>query len=221
MSRLPIELKARAIAYRKRGYSIKELTSLFKIAQSTASLWSRDVKLSQSAKKRLLSRIERGQYISAERKKEKTTATKEKILKEAKELMSVVKLSNTLGQLICALIYWCEGAKNDSYVNFTNSDPNLVRLFIDLLVKHYAVDKSKFRARLHLHSYHIPKREKKFWQKKLGLVSDAFYRPYLKPNSGKRMRNNYAGCVSLSYYDTMLARKLLAIAKVFMMSLGA
>ena len=48
MSRLPIEIKEKAFGLRKKGYSIKEIAKKLNIAQSTSSLWVRDIELNKN-----------------------------------------------------------------------------------------------------------------------------------------------------------------------------
>lgn len=216
MSRLPILLKKRAIKLRKRGFSIREIISVTGIAQGTASAWFRDIQLSKPAQARLIERIYKGRYIAAENKKKKTKFLKQTLLKKALEEVSKTNLNTDHQRILCAMIYWCEGAKNDSYVQFTNSDPKLVNLFIKLLVKTFNASRDKFKVRLHLHSYHNPKKQHEFWQQELNLKSCQFYKPYLKINSGKNIREGYPGCVAVTYFDTMLARRLLSLAGAYM-----
>jgi orotate phosphoribosyltransferase-like protein len=54
--RLPQETKEKAIKLRKNGYSLKEISEKLNIAKSTASVWLRNIKLTQKAKKRLKKR---------------------------------------------------------------------------------------------------------------------------------------------------------------------
>jgi orotate phosphoribosyltransferase-like protein len=53
MSKLPLEIKRKAIALRKRGYSVKEIAEKLHIAKSTSSLWVREIKLNKKAQQRL------------------------------------------------------------------------------------------------------------------------------------------------------------------------
>jgi len=49
------------------------------------------------------------------------------IMIEAQDVLSDVKGGRCYKQVLCAIIYWCEGAKNTSSgVRFINSDPNLI-----------------------------------------------------------------------------------------------
>ena len=50
-----------------------------------------------------------------------------------------------LAKILCALIYWCEGAKVKTGIAFTNSDPNLVRTFLHLLKTGFDIDEKNSR----------------------------------------------------------------------------
>ncbi len=208
--------KQKAIILREQGYSLSEISALLGVAKSSASLWVRKVPLSVMAKKRLLSVIKKAQYVSGEKKKSATKVFNDSILQDTQRWIGGVKVSTDAEKLICAMIYWCEGAKDyRNGVAFTNSDPNLTRLFLDLLEKEFKINRNKIVVRLHLHEYHNPSVQTSFWMKALNVSRSQFRKHYLKPHTGKRTRDNYPGCISLRYYDSILARKLMAIAKVY------
>jgi len=127
-----------------------------------------------------------------------------------------IQLSEAAKRLMCAMLYWCEGAKDyHGGVHFTNSDPYLVRLFMQLLIEGYGVERNKFVALLHVHEYHDVKTQQAWWANILGLKKTQFNKPYLKSHTGKRNRKNYPGCISLRYYDSILSRKLMYLAQAY------
>lgn len=211
-----IEIKEQVLAYRQRGYSIKELARMFGVSKATVSVWTRDVELVPAARTRLIFRTRQGPIIAAERKKASTDAVNKVLFTNAKLEAKALSLDKNSGRILCALIYWCEGAKSHNRVQFTNSDPELVNFFIDLLEHHFDVPRFKLVALLHLHEYHAPAHQQIFWATKLGLESDQFRKPYIKPHTGKRIRPNYPGCINITCYDTMLAKNLLFLAKAFL-----
>jgi hypothetical protein len=208
--------KEQAIVLRKQGFSLKEISEKVKVAKGTVSLWVKDIELTPKACIRLLARIKKGQYISARNKRKKTELREKMFEKEARKWASGIRISAQQEKLICAMIYWCEGAKGHAQgIDFTNSDPYLVKYFIDLLGRVFSVPRDKICARLHLHSYHDPEKQKKFWAKILRISEDQFRNPYLKPNSKKRIRKDYPGCINIRYYDSILARKIMHLAKAY------
>jgi transcriptional regulator with XRE-family HTH domain len=150
-----IEKRFQAQKLRRGGYSLKEIASRLGVAKSSASLWVRDIVLSEKAKKRLLTRITAGQFIAAENKKAHTRILEAEVLKSAHILLRSLRLSRDYNKLICAALYWCEGAKDMHHgVSFMNSDPDLMRKFLELFRESFALDEKKFKPLLHLHEYH-------------------------------------------------------------------
>ena len=117
-------------------------------------------------------------------------------------------------KVICALLYWCEGGKTEkAKLSFINSDPKLVKYFVDTFRKSFDVDESRFRALIHLHDYHNVNRQTKFWSKITSISETQFTKPYNKPSTGKRIKENYQGCVSVRYYGKQIAQEMLFLIK--------
>lgn len=93
--------------------------------------------------------------------------------RKQKELLNLLNRKNRISigninvdrdysKMICALLYLCEGEKNSSVLRFVNSDPKMIKTFLLFFRKAYNIDESKFRACLHLHSYHNQTKQKYF-----------------------------------------------------------
>src|SRR3989344_780594 len=204
-----IEVKEKATHLRKQGYSIKE------IAKSTSSMWRSGSLLSSRAQERLKKRRILGQYKSMETAHKKRVVQQKILNNEATQLLSRILITPEICKLCCALLFWCEGSKSTTSVKFTNSDPSLIRLFLNLLRIGFKIDESKLRILMHLHEYHLEKKQKNFWKKVTKIPFKQFHRSYLKPNTGKRKHVNYSGCVSVSYYDAKVAKELTTIYNTF------
>lgn len=212
----PYEIKERAIELRRRGYSLNEIVRIVEISKSTVQEWVRSVELDDAAKACLLTKIEKGQLVSRENKTRRIRELMSAYCESALlEIQSEI-LSPTIGKIICAMIYWCEGGK-DHYegVRFTNSDPKLVATFLMFLRKYFSLDESKFRVCIHLHAYHDPVAQLDFWSKVTDIKKEQFIKPYRRQNTGKRTREGYQGCVSIYYHSNDIVRQLLMIAKAF------
>lgn len=61
-----IKEKLKAIKLRGQGFSLNEILKEIDVSKSSVSEWVRNVPLSNSARKRLLTKIKLGQLISAE-----------------------------------------------------------------------------------------------------------------------------------------------------------
>jgi len=218
----PIELKNQAIFLRKKGFSLKEIAEELGIAKSTASYWLQNIILNQKAQKRLKKLEILGQYKTRLIKKiRKENLIKEYHLKAHKEI-SKIHFDKSVCKLLCSLLYWCEGAKTEStHIKFTNSDPKMIFIFLKLLRSSFKLDEKKFRALLHLHDYHDEEKMKKFWSKIIKIPLKQFNKSYRKPNTKIRIRNNYPGCITVSYYDHLIAKEIAALYNSFAKYLGA
>src|SRR3989344_300093 len=216
--------KERGLAYkmRREGFSLLEISGELNVSKSSVSLWTRDVLLSKQAQKRLHQRSLNGRKRSQEVLRARTQAKLKEASLYAVEVLRKVSLDVNYIQIICALIYWCEGekSKNDATLAFTNSDPSLMATFVNLLREGFEIDESKFRMCIHLHDYHNREQQLHFWSRVVNLPESQFMRPYRKQHTGKQKRKNYAGCASIRYYDTHLARRIQAIAREFLKQYG-
>ena len=210
-----IGLKEKAIYLRKKGYSIKEIAAKLHIAKSTSSVWLSNITLSNSAQKRLASRKILGQYKSIFIRKEARGKQKVILERASFKMLSTLTLSKELIKLCCALIWWCEGNKNTTSLKFTNSDPTLISNFLYLLRTGFNINESKLRALVHIHQYHDDLVQKQFWSKITRIPLSQFHESYKKPNTGKRYKENYPGCLALVYYDASVAKELEAIYNTF------
>lgn len=216
-----IEAKLKAIALRRRGYSLSEIMHSVKASKSSVSVWVRNEPLTPAGRERLLTKIKLGQLISAENKRKRTRIQIADFVKEAEEDISKMVLDSLHGKFMCALLYWCEGTKNYFQgVNFINSDSRLVSTFLFLFRKSFSVDEGKFRCCVHIHEYHDANKQITFWSKVTHIPEKQFIKPYLKPHTGKRIKADYQGCISIRYHDNTMARRLYALGETFIKSKG-
>jgi hypothetical protein len=215
-----VQISQKALSLRKRGYSLREISEKLDIAKSTASLWLKGIRLSKKAKTRIRKVKIRGNESAGRTNHKKKIERLRLAGQQACKNFSRLNLNKKHFRLICSLIYWCEGAKEDSTLKFSNSDPELVKTFLCLLRRSFQINEKKFRPIIHLHKYHDAKKQLCFWSKTMKIPEEQFMHSYIKPNEQKRIHPNYQGCVNVTYYDASLARELLAIAKIFFKKYG-
>ncbi|MBX4205857.1 hypothetical protein KW795_01535 [Candidatus Microgenomates bacterium] len=207
----PISVKENAIKLRTNGYSIKEISKYLKIAKSTSSEWLKNVELDEKARKRLEDRHLLGQYKTAQTFKIKREKLIESIENQVIPEIQKYTKDKTLKKIYCALLYWTEGGKNKSCVNFTNSDIKMTALFIKLLRECFNFDERKLKVRLHLHEYHNEEAMKILWGNALDINYNQFNKIYLKPHTKKRKKDYYPGCANVRYFDYKIALELYSI----------
>lgn len=206
-----LSLKETAIRLRQKGFTVKEVSERLHIGKGTASLWLRNIKLSKLARKKLLKRKLLNYYKMSRRWQLKRQLQYKMYATEAEKFFRNLSLSKKYQQILCAFLFWAEGAKNLTVVKFINSDPKMIRAFLYLFRQSFSLDETKFRALIHLHEYHNEQRLKQYWSEVTNIPLKQFYKSYQKSHTKKRIRENYKGSINISYYDTRLARKLYAI----------
>lgn len=215
-----IETKEKAITLRKQGYSLKEISEHLKIAKSTASSWLSSINLSVSAQRKLQKKQILGQYKTVLLKRKQKNLRIKAAEEKAYEIIKSLSFSQEYIKLCCALMWWCEGNKNSSFLRFTSSDVTLIKNFLSLLRKGFMLDESKFRILVHLHAYHNDDTQKKFWSQVTKIPLNQFHKSFQKMNTGKRTKENYPGCIALTYYDARIAKELEALYNEFTKSRG-
>ncbi len=213
MKKMLIE-KARLL--RKQGYSYLEIARSLNISKDTAHRWTKDVLLDSDAQARIQQRLISGRQRSTQIRILNNRAIIDRIHQEAESSLTLYQRSDLSEKILCALIYWCEGSKTKSLVGFTNSDPQLIRLFLCLLRKSFTLDERKFRVVVHIHDYHDDDTQKSFWSNVTNVPVCQFTKSYLKQHTGKVRRQDYQGCISVRYYDALIAKQLQALAIAYM-----
>ncbi len=213
------ELKKKAKLLRVRGHSIKEIASELEVSQSTVSIWVRAEVLSKSAQSRIDHRSMLG------RKHASAVLIQKRILRQNTSVTLAKKLFTDrishADYILCSMIYECEGGKGEfGTLEFTNSDPQLVKIFLSLLRKVFTLDESKLRVVMHLHSYHTEVVEKMFWSKVTTIPINQFTKTYQKKESGNVRKVSYRGCVQIKYFDVNIKRILLACKPLLMSNMG-
>lgn len=206
-----ITIKNKAKTLRKAGYSIKEIANTLNIAQSSSSLWVRDVKITTSGKSRMIKMHELKRYKMAQSWIKKRDAMNRNFSKLASIILGKTNIEKNIAKIICATLFWAEGSKKINHIAFTNSDPIMIKTFLGLLRKSYSLDESKFHVSVHLHEYHNPEMILGFWSTATQIPLSQFIKPYLKPHTSKQKHDNYNGCITIRYYDVKIARELTAI----------
>ncbi len=208
-----------ALRMRKEGFTFAEIAEQLNIPKSTVYGWANGIRLTDVQRKKILDRQYAAKLLHirrlAELRKLKTQKNNEILSQSAKSLISKGLFNRDQSKILCALLLWCEGEKTEDSVVFINSDPRLVTTFLRLLRESFDLDESKFRALIHLHDYHIADIQTKFWSDLTKIPTKQFYRPYRKPHTGKRVHDNYPGCISIRYYDASLGKLLKMIYTQF------
>lgn len=129
--------KQEAIKLRQElGLSLREIAEKLKISKGTASLWLRDIEISEEHKQRLAKRypdknniiqINNNRFERCRKKRKENQAIGRKKIYEFDNVTKAMEFS-----FGCAL-YVAEGSKSKNSIVFTNTDPYLIKTFFDFV----------------------------------------------------------------------------------------
>ena len=199
------------LGLRNKGLSYSQIRNKVNVSKSTLSLWLKDFPLSKERIDSL-----RGKNPARIERFRNTMRTK----KEIEEKKSFDNVTDKIGKLsereiILAglFLYWGEGTKAaPSTVAMTNTDPDILRLFIKWL--HVMnVKSSKLKVVLHLYSDMNIGKEMQFWSNYLRIPVTQFRRPYIKKSRFSELsyKNGFGhGTCSVLYLDMELYRYIMA-----------
>lgn len=211
-----------ALELRRKGLSYREILSHVSVAKSTLSLWLRDVGLSKRQKRNLTQKqLEAAVRGGAKRREQRLVATQlyERFAKEELD-----RTKNRELWLAGTMLYWAEGSKQkitnvSQAVKFSNSDVEMVRLFLHWLKIVAKVPLDNIKCELYIHQNSNVSKAIRYWNKYLSPVK--VEATYFKTNKILTNRKNtgelYNGLVTIRVRkSTNLNRKITAWIKLFL-----
>ena len=110
------------------------------------------------------------------------------------------------------MLYWGEGSKwaGEKIVDFANSDPVMIKIFMAFLREICGIDESKLRAYLYCYENQNPTSLKKYWSKIIKISERQFTKPYIRRDFQQhKIGKMKHGLLHIRYYD----KKLLLLIK--------
>jgi len=116
-------------------------------------------------------------------------------------------------EIILAMLYWGEGFKGDvdsdySSLDFANSDPGMIQLYIKMLRTLYKLDEKRLRVFLYCYSNQNQIELIKFWSKLTKIPKTQFTKPYIRNIVNKNNRVMKYGLVHIRYSDKKLLKEI-------------
>ena len=131
---------------------------------------------------------------------------KQKLNSEEKELKSM-----GLG------LYWGEGDKSDySSVRLGNTDPQLIKKFIEFLIQICGVKKEKLKYELQIFNDANQQKAIKFWMDELGIKKKEFTNiiNHQPRNKGTYKKKNQTGVLIVYCHNTKLKKEIIEMLKI-------
>jgi len=196
---------------RTSGMSYSEICRRARISKSTLTAWFNQDETLAEIKSMLLSK---NAEISTKRlqslNKTRGSILSAYYLQAEHEAMMEIKNKSTDPLFILGLgLYLGEGDKvSKNSFRISNSDPNLIRLFIKFLLQSCSVPIEKIRLYLMIYEDTDPIEAIQYWKNHLGVSESNFGKPYFLQGRHKTKRLPYGTCIA-SVANSYLKRKML------------
>lgn len=174
--------KLQAKEYRSKGESIKSIAKKVGVSTSTVSLWCKDVILT----KEQVTQLEKnskdphyGRRLAYSLKQQSDRKIKEKeILRNSKRLIGGLSKRDLL--IAGTALYWAEGFKKDNMVGFANTDPEMIKFFLNWILNCLEVKPELIKLRVGINEHHKYREDdiQEYWSKITNISLDSFYKPY-------------------------------------------
>ena len=202
--------KKLAIKLRKTGQTYGQLSQSLGVPKSTLSTWLKDVQLSEAAQSKIQSRVNSVviEKLIARNKEQTIKAEHRDIrLLARKEFNQFIKNPLFIAGIS---LYWGEGYKQGASegkpknIDFTNSDPEMVKLMALFFDKFLDVTRSQMSIQIMLHDPKGSEKAINYWHELTRVPKQNFIKVcnvVSKTSSGKRKRILKYGTIHLRIYD--------------------
>ena len=207
---------------RKEGKTYSEIGALIpKVSKSTLSYWLSTLELSDKQKEKLSKNVNKKLVKAREQ-----SALVQKIKRKAyfsdiegKNYHLIKFLDNDLraAKLVLSALHLGEGGKNrKGSMQLGNSDPGIVRLFLNLMRRCYEIDESKFRCTVLCRADQNTKKLENFWSLITDINKKQFYKTRVDARTiGKPSRKlDYKGVCVINYFSASVYYDLLTLGKM-------
>ena len=217
--------KFKAYKLRVAGRSYNEIAKLLSIPKSTLSQWFSGLILPQEAKDRLKKRVYDKSIRALVQRNINQTYLAEKRSRQTRNIAKAeIKSINNRDLFIAGIaLYWAEGYKRPRVINgkiktshpvsLTNSDPNLVKLFLRFLRETCVVPEDKIRASLRIFEHQNEGYLIDFWQKLTRIDNSRFGKIYKAVSISSQRKRPFNilpyGTIQIVVSDTNLYHKIM------------
>ncbi len=119
---------------------------------------------------------------------------------------------------IGTMLYWGEGYKNcttNSTVDFANSDPGMVALFLKFLRTVYRIDEKQLRVYLYCYADQDVSGLVRYWSEVTKIPREHFTKPYIRRDFRVNGRKMEHGLIHIRYYDKKLLLEILRLIEYY------
>lgn len=209
------------------GRSYNEISRLLKVPKSTLSGWFTDLELPEKAKKRLKDKVHAASLRGLlARNKDQTAlagARSKEMQDEGKKLIKNISKRDLL--IMGTALYWAEGYKRPVVINgkvktshrvsLTNSDPDLICIFLKFLRETCKVPNEKITIWIRYFEHQNLAYLLDFWQKKCNIPYSNFRNTLQTVSISSQRKKSYNslpfGVAQVSVNNTNLYHKIMGM----------
>jgi transcriptional regulator with XRE-family HTH domain len=210
-----VKTEAREEARRLRrdeGLALNVIAARLDVAKSSVSRWVRDIELRPDQHAELLRHnpIYNAQLRGQGGRRESARRSR---LAAQEHGRAYARRGDPLHAQGC-MLYWAEGAKCRNVVVFTNSDPDMLELFLRFLRHCYdvSVDAVALSVNCHVRGDDDPATITRWWLRRLGLPDGCARSPTVnQPSVASRRRRGHVlpyGTARLAVYSTFIVQSI-------------
>lgn len=198
------------IDLRLKGKSYREISKITGVCKNSVSRWCKNLKLPLKIKKILEKKTKATLplLIAYNEKRHRVVQLENKqIRKKSADQISLLSKHELL--LIGTALYWGEGYKkqlksHSPYIDFVNSDPYMIVLFLRFLREILEIPEEKIKLSIRIHSNISERSTLAFWSTTINFPLSRFRvtRQLSKASKGKRSKNSLPhGVLSIRFYN--------------------
>jgi hypothetical protein len=210
---------------RSQGKTYGEILKMLQIdvPKSTLATWFRGLELPTEYHKRLKERhaanFLKMRTLADVARKEKRNFFIERVERENKDVIELCRENIASLKIVAAILHLAEGSKGKGgRLTFGNSDPLIIRLFVNLLRKCYNIEESKFRCTVQCRADQNTSELGSFWSQVTKIPLSQFYKARIDSRSiGKpTLKTDYKGVCRIDYLSSALDRELKHVAQMLL-----
>lgn len=206
----PERIEARRL--RREGRAIKDIARRVGVSQSSVSVWVRDIELTLEQNRRLQESngLHFRQILAREALSERHRQRRRDAQMEGRRCARAGDAFHAAG----CMLYWAEGSKNRNTVRITNSDPEVLRLFVRFLRRYFEITDENIRVTCNLFADHLEtqKEVEQFWLDQLELSHSSLCKSvvnvYSKYSKKKRANRLPYGTCRVSVSRTAIVQHI-------------
>lgn len=200
------DLRAAAVSLRAMGKTYDEISAELGVSKSSCSLWLRGLpRPASDPVRRALGEQRRLEAVRERARRGNAARDAEGDRVATLASASLVDVDSRDILIAFAISYWCEGSKRKPWsrqecVRWVNSDPVLVRLFLEGL-RLLGVNEDRLACQIQIHETADEPAARRWWIERSGLPEECFRPSVLKRHNPKTVRKNvdagYHGCLCI------------------------